>query len=187
MKTKAYQLKVILRYTQPPIWRRLEVRGDTTLGELHNIIQTAMGWSDSHMHQFVVKDKFYGPDSELDCESEDKVHLYEVLRKPKEKMFYEYDFGDGWQHEVVVEKLLPIVSGPKSYPMVTGGKRACPPEDCGGIPGYYHMLDVIKDPNHPERDELLEWCAGEYDPDKFDIQSINRAFHGGRHPAGPEI
>jgi len=179
VKMTAYQLKAILRYTKPSMWRRLEVRGNTTLGELHSIIQIAMGWTDSHLHHFVVKNKFYGPtdpDSELDYESEDKIHLNEVLRKPKERMIYEYDFGDGWQHEVVVEKLLPIVSGHKRYPMATGGRRACPPEDCGGIPGYYHMLEVIKDPNHPEHDELLEWYGG-YEPEKFDIHEVNRAFH----------
>lgn len=190
VKMKAYQLKVILRYIRPPIWRRLEVRGDTTLGELHHIIQIAMGWTDSHLHQFVSKDKFYGPThphSELDYESEDKIHLNEVLRKPKEKMIYEYDFGDGWEHEVIAEKLLPIVAGRKRYPVVTGGRRACPHEDCGGIPGYYHLLDVIKNPNHPEYNELLEWCGGEYEPERFDIQEINRAFHGEWHPAEPKI
>ncbi|MFH1845252.1 MAG: plasmid pRiA4b ORF-3 family protein [bacterium] len=86
-----------------------------------------------------------------------------------------------------VEKLLPVVSGRRRYPMLTGGKRACPPEDCGGVPGYYHLLDVLENPNHPEHEELLEWSGGEYEPEKFNIQEVNRAFHGGWGPTRPHI
>lgn len=187
MDMKVYQLKVTLRHTRPPIWRRLQVRGDTTLGRLHHVLQVAMGWTDSHMHQFVTKGKYYGvaaPDLGLDRENEDKIRLDQVLRKPKERMIYEYDFGDSWEHDVVVEKLLPVQPGRRRYPMVTGGRRACPPEDCGGIPGYYHLLEVLGNPNHPEHEELLEWSGGEYDPERFDVQEVNRAFHGGWGP-GP--
>ena len=189
METKAFQLKVTLRYTKPPIWRRMEVRGDTTLGRLHHIIQVAMGWTDSHMHQFVAKGKCYGiPDQEfgLDRENEDRIRIDQVLRKTKDKLLYEYDFGDGWEHDVVVEKVLPIVSGNKRYPMVTGGRGACPPEDCGGIPGFYRLLEILGKPDHPEHEELLEWFGDEYDPESFDIQEVNRAFHGGWTPAKPD-
>jgi len=188
MEKKAYQLKVTLRGTRPPVWRRLEVRGDITLGRLHQILQVAMGWSDSHMHQFVARGKCYGmadPEFGLEGEDEDEVRLDQVLQKPKDRMIYEYDFGDGWEHDVVVEKLLPLVSGPRRYPVVTGGRRACPPEDCGGVPGYYDLLEVLEDPNHPEYEDLLEWCGREYDPEKFDIQGVNRVFHGGWAPARP--
>ena len=182
MKLKAYQLKVTLRGIRPPIWRRLEVRGDTTLGTLHHILQVAMGWTDSHMHQFVAGEKYFGaadPEFGLDREDEDRIRLDQVLRKPKDRMIYEYDFGDSWEHDVVVEKQLPVVSEGGRYPMVTGGSRACPPEDCGGVPGYYRLLEVLANPDHPEHAELLEWSGEDYEPEKFDAQEVNRAFHGG--------
>ena len=188
MTKKIYQLKVTLRGIRPPIWRRLEVQGDTTLGRLHDILQIAMGWTDSHMHQFVGEGRRYGvadPDLELDLEDEDKTRLDQVLRKPKDQTVYAYDFGDGWRHDVVVEKVLPAVSGSGPYPVLTGGRRACPPEDCGGVTGYYRLLGVLADPNHPEHEELLEWSGGEYDPEKFDAQEFNLAFHGGWHRAEP--
>jgi hypothetical protein len=134
------------------------------------------------------KGKYYAvADSEfgLHRENEDEYRLDQILRKPKDRMIYEYDFGDGWEHDVVVEKLFPVVPGPGRYPTVTGGRRACPPEDCGGIPGYYHLLDVLKNPSHPEHEELLEWSGGDYEPEKFDAQEVNRAFHGGGARAKP--
>jgi hypothetical protein len=148
-----------------------------------------MGWTDSHLHQFLAKGKCYGaldPEFGLDREDENRTRLDEVLRKPKDRMTYEYDFGDGWEHEVLVEKVLPVETGRSRYPMVTGGKRACPPEDCGGLPGYYHLLDVLMNPNHPEYGELREWCDEDFDPERFDIQEVNRALHGGWGPATPQ-
>jgi hypothetical protein len=188
MEAKAYQLKVTLLGAKPPIWRRLEVKGDTKLSTLHQILQDVMGWSDSHMHQFIVKGKIYGahhPDFFMDRENERKVRLDQVLRKPKDRMVYEYDFGDSWQHEVLVEKVVAAEKGRGRYPRVTAGKRACPPEDCGGIPGYYHFLEVLGHPRHPEHEELLEWCDEEYDPDHFDPQEANRMFHGGWDSSKP--
>jgi hypothetical protein len=165
----------------------LEVRGDTTLFLLHHILQDAMGWTDSHLHQFIAKGKCYGtPDPDfLDRENERKVRLDQVLKKPKDRMVYEYDFGDSWEHEVVVEKVVPAETGRGRYPLVTAGKRACPPEDCGGIPGYYRLLEVLGNPRRPEHQEMLEWCGEEYDPEGFDPQEVNRVFHGGWGPAKP--
>jgi hypothetical protein len=100
-------------------------------------------------------------------------------------MVYEYDFGDSWEHEVLVEKVVPAEKGRGRYPLVTAGKRASPPEDCGGIPGYYQLLEVLGNPRHPEHEEMLEWCGGEYDPDEFDLQEVNRIFHGGPGPSKP--
>ncbi len=188
MDLKAYQLKVTLRGTRPPIWRRLEVRSDITLFKLHRIIQIAMGWTDSHLHQFLAKGNYYGtPDPEFpgSLESDRKVRLNQVLGKPKDRMVYEYDFGDSWEHDVLVEKVMAVVPGRSRYPLATGGKRACPPEDCGGVPGYYHFLEVLKDPKHPDHDEMLEWSGGGHDPEAFDVQEINRAFHGGWGPSRP--
>ena len=177
MKPTIYQLKVTLRYTKPPIWRRLEVRGDIKLGRLHRILQVAMGWADCHLHQFIVRGRYFGPPNlELGLENENRIRLDQVLQKPKDKMIYEYDFGDSWEHNVVLEKVLPFTQGERRYPVVTGGKRACPPEDCGGVGGFYTMLEVLQDPDHPEHEEYSEWL-GEYDQDDFDVAYINRSFH----------
>jgi hypothetical protein len=182
MEKKAFELKVTLLGTRPPIWRRLEIRGDVTLRRLHEILQVAMGWTDSHMHQFLAHETCYGmpdPDDDMEMENEGKARLDQLLKKPKDRMIYEYDFGDGWEHEIVLEKILPLDSGRGRYPRVIGGRGACPPEDCGGVDGFHHLLDVLKNPNHPEYAELLEWVGGEYDAKRFKCQDINRAFHGG--------
>ena len=179
MKTSAsiYELKITLRGTRPPIWRRLRVKSDVTLFKFHSILQFVMGWMDGHMHQFIAKNKVYGRvDLELpERENEKKVLLGQVLRKPKDSLVYEYDFGDGWEHAVVLEQVLEAAPGGK-YPYVVAGKRACPPEDCGGTGGYEHLLEVLADPKHAE---MVEWVGGSFDPEDFDAGEINRGFHGG--------
>jgi hypothetical protein len=177
-KTEAliYQLKVSLKGVKPPIWRTVQVSGDVSLGELHEILQIAMGWTDSHLHQFVVGDVYYSipaPQSDFDVKDESRVKLRQVAPVAKSKMVYEYDFGDGWEHEILVEKIQPPEAGVR-YPLCLKGKRACPPEDCGGVWGYESLLETIKDPNHPEHDEMLEWLGGEFDPEEFDLDSINQ-------------
>ncbi len=130
---KIYQLKVTLEHIRPPIWRRIEVPSNLPLPELHLVLQAAMGWTNSHLHQFRVGKAYYGdPDidefGELNLKDESKLRLTKLLSKPKQKMVYEYDFGDGWEHEIVLEKILP--AGPAiHYPRCLGGARACPPED----------------------------------------------------------
>lgn len=182
IKTAAsiYELKITLRDSRPPIWRRLRVRSDVTLFKLHSILQLVMGWMDGHMHQFVVKDKVYGRvDPEFpESENEKKVLLGQVLRKPKDSLIYEYDFGDGWEHTVVLEQVLGAAPGGK-YPLVVDGRRACPPEDCGGTWGYDDLLKVLADANHPEHAERVGWVGGSFDPEAFDVDEINRGFHGG--------
>ncbi len=185
MKSPAriYELKVTLRDTRPPIWRRIRVRSDVALSKLHTILQFAMGWMDGHMHQFVAQAKVYGKvDPEFpECENERKVLLSQVLRKPKDGFVYEYDFGDGWEHTVVLEQVLDAELGAK-YPYVVDGKRACPPEDCGGTGGYEHLLEVLDDPRHPEHADMAEWVGGSFDPEAFDVGEINRGFHRGWSP-----
>ena len=182
MKSPAsiYELKVTLRDIRPPIWRRIRVRSDITLFKLHTILQFVMGWMDGHMHQFVAKAKSYGRvDREFpECENEKKALLSQVLRRPKDSLLYEYDFGDGWEHTVVLEQVLDVEPGGK-YPCVLDGKRACPPEDCGGTGGYEHLLEVLADPRHPEHADMVEWVGGSFDPEAFDPDEINRGFHGG--------
>lgn len=171
-----YQIKVTLKHFRPPIWRRIEVISDMTLKDLHHIIQDAMGWEDCHLHQFTIMGVFYGPpepDSFSDTENENRVKLSKVVTKEKAKFAYEYDFGDSWEHEILVEKILPV-DQEKKYPVCTGGKRACPPEDIGGVWGYAEFLEAIHDPAHPEHEDMTEWIGGDFDPEAFDMKEVNK-------------
>lgn len=173
--TKIYQLKITLKDSQPPIWRRVQVPGDVSLAKLHRIIQEVMGWSDSHLHQFLVGATYYGvpdPDDLSETKNEKSVRLGELVTKPRQRLLYEYDFGDDWEHEVVVEKILDADPGVR-YPVCLGGARARPPEDCGGIFGYADFLEAIRDPKHEQHDEMLEWIGGEFDPEAFDLETVN--------------
>ena len=177
---KIYQVKITLKYVRPPIWRRVQVRGDITLAKLHEIIQIAMGWFDSHLHQFRMGKVYYGtPDidefSELNLKDDSKAQLGRVLTKLKQKLIYEYDFGDGWEHEILLEKILPPEPGVR-YPRCIGGARACPPEDCGGTGGYANFVTAIGDPNHEEYDEYLDWIGGEFDPEEFELDEVDAAL-----------
>lgn len=178
-----YQLKVSLRGAKPPIWRRLEVPADTGLAELHGIIQTAFGWHDSHMHVFETAYGQFGiADRELGHRAEAPVTLEQVAPRAGDRLGYTYDFGDNWDHEIVVEKLLDRQPG--AYPRCTGGRRAAPLEDSGGIWGYEELVEVLSDPGHPEHDERLEWLglesAAEFQPARFDAAEVTRALTGSR-------
>jgi len=171
-----YQLKITLRNTQPPIWRRVQVK-DCTLARLHDIIQTCMGWTGSHLHSFEIGGEQYGepdPMGELEFHSERKMKLSQVLAGGVKTFTYTYDFGDSWDHTIQVEKTLPPEAG-AHYPRCTEGKRACPPEDCGGSWGYENFLEAIRNPSHPEHEDMVEWIGGgEFDPEKFDIEAVNQ-------------
>lgn len=172
---KVYQIKVTLKNIRPPIWRRLEVTNTTTLKQLHDIIQIAMGWEDFHLHQFTVGNTYYGkPDRSSpfdDTKDERKVKLSKVLPKENSKITYEYDFGDSWEHEILLEKILPVEE--KEYPVCVKGKRACPPEDVGGVWGYADMLEAVQDPDHPEHEDMREWLGDDFDPEAFDPEDVN--------------
>jgi hypothetical protein len=170
-----YQIKVILIDSEPEIWRRLRLSGDTSLEDLHHIIQTAMDWDNSHLHQFIVGDTYYGmqEDSELETKDESTITLSQAAPQPEDWFIYEYDFGDSWEHGVLVEEVLPPEEG-VHYPVCVEGEYAAPPEDCGGIPGYYMMLEAIEDEEHPDHEEMLEWVGGDYDPVTFDLDRITR-------------
>jgi hypothetical protein len=170
-----YQLKVMLRHSKPPIWRRVQVPADISLARLHQILQVVMGWTDSHLHQFVVGRTLIGvpdPDFGMEVKNERNVKLSQVVRGEKSKFAYEYDFGDNWQHDILVEKVLQAEPGAR-YPICLTGKRAGPPEDCGGVWGYDDLLEVIGNPSSPEHDEMLEWLGGEFDPEAFDVDAVN--------------
>jgi Plasmid pRiA4b ORF-3-like protein len=176
-----YQLKITLKNLAPPIWRRVQVSSQMTLGDLHSLMQIVMGWENSHMHQFKVGKTYYGSsylddfDGATETKAEDKITVGEVLTKPKAKITYEYDFGDSWEHEVVLEKILPSEQGVK-YPTCLDGKRACPPEDCGGVWGYANLIAVINDPEHPEHEEMVEWLGEKFDPETFELEKVNKAL-----------
>ncbi len=170
-----FQFKITLLDSNPPIWRRIQVQ-DCTLDKLHEHIQTAMGWTNSHLHQFEIKGQRYG-DPELlddgfedfDCEDSTTTMVSEILPKTGKRFAfkYEYDFGDSWEHEVMFEGSPPI--DPKAkYPLCLEGERACPPEDCGGVWGYGDFLDAISNPKHEEHENMLEWIGGKFDPERFD-------------------
>jgi Plasmid pRiA4b ORF-3-like protein len=178
MTPAVYQIKVTLKGSKPPIWRRIQVTSATTLAQLHRILQCVMGWESSHLYRFVVDGMEYGDPSMLEeIEGEDarRVTLAALVQGAKDKLLYEYDFGDSWEHELRIEKVLPLEAG-KRYPVCLTGKRACPPEDCGGIWGYAGFLEVIQDPRHPEHEDMLEWVGGEFDPEAFDLDEVNTAL-----------
>lgn len=178
-----YQLKITLQHSSPPIWRRLLVPGDFLMAELHQVIQAAMPWSNSHMHQFIFRSgrevivlgsspmgDFLGDEDELD---DNEVTLAQMAPKKPRKFFYEYDFGDSWIHEIVVEALLPPDPAVRA-PVCLEGEMACPPDDSGGLWGYYDMLEIIDNPSHPDRSEYREWLGKKFDPKRFDPVTVNR-------------
>jgi hypothetical protein len=176
-----YRLKVTLRGSKPPIWRRFLVPAGITLKRLHDSIQAVMGWTDSHLHQFQKDGVLYGTsDREFGMTrvSENRTTVEQLLRSPKDRLTYEYDFGDEWVHDVMLEAVLPP-GGDGRFPIVEAGRRACPPEDVGGVYGYAHFLEVLANPKHPEHAELMEWASESFDPELFDVQEANLAIHGG--------
>ena len=170
------QIKVTLDSSSPPIWRRILVPGNVTLEKLHYILQVAMGWTDSHLHQFIVGQTYYGePDPEYGptMRDEGRVKLSRIVTGVGFQFRYEYDFGDSWLHTLSVEEILLPEPG-QQYPVCLDGKLACPPEDVGGVGGYYLFLEAIQEPEHPEHEDYLEWIGGDFDPDEFDLNETNR-------------
>jgi hypothetical protein len=181
--TSLYQLKVILLETNPEIWRRILVPADIPLDRLHDVLQLAMGWTNSHLHQFTQGDRFFGMqedgfgmDDEEGPEDERAFKLSDLLAAETESLGYEYDFGDSWEHQLLLEKVLPAEAGKKQAPRCLGGARACPPEDCGGAWGYEQLLETLSDPQHPEYEDMREWVGGEFDPEAFEIDQVNKAL-----------
>ncbi len=170
-----YQIKITLRDSKPPIWRRVLVPGNFSLYKLHKVIQLAMGWTDSHLHQFIIDGQYYGIPSPDDWEpmiDERRHTLSKIAPEPKRKFIYEYDFGDSWEHQILVESIIQPEAGVK-YPVCIKGKRACPPEDVGGVWGYDEFLAAIADPSHSEHETYTEWIGGDFDPEEFDLDDIN--------------
>ncbi|MDT8400015.1 MAG: plasmid pRiA4b ORF-3 family protein [Pseudomonadales bacterium] len=171
-----YQLKVTLKNIRPAIWRRVLVSSVTDLSELHRILQIVMGWSDNHMHLFVAGNQHFGnsdPDHDDRTLNETGVKLESLLKGRKDRLVYEYDFGDGWEHEVVLEEVLPY-SIAQVLPLCMAGGRTCPPEDVGGPWGYELFLTALGDEHHPEHHEMCAWVGEQFDPEHFDVLQVNR-------------
>lgn len=179
MTKKVYQIQVALKGFKPKIWRRLLIPSDLLLSDFHKIIQTSMGWTNSHLHQFIKNRTFYTMKmqdddfwNEMDNVDYKSIKISDLLRKEKEKIIYEYDFGDGWEHDIILEKLLPI-DDKINYPVCLKGKMNCPPEDCGGVWGYSDMLEILKQPDHEEYESYIEWLGDEFNPEYFDKDEVN--------------
>jgi len=181
-KNQTLQFKVTLMGIEPEVWRRIVVPRNYSFWDLHVAIQDAMGWLDYHLHAFRMQNSETGEVHQIgipDDSFEDaapvlagwEVPISGYFREPGDRAFYEYDFGDGWEHEVVLEEIgSPIPR--KRYPMCVNGARACPPEDCGGVPGYEELLEVLRDPTHEEHESMLEWVGGKYDPAAFSPKKV---------------
>jgi hypothetical protein len=180
---RIYVLRVTLLDVEPLVWRELHVPSRISLERLDMLLQKAMGWTNSHLHQFIAGREVFGP-TDIDEEfaervvNERQVALEDVARRPGCSFLYEYDFGDGWEHEVKV--IGQYAANPnEKYPQCSAGERACPPEDCGGPHGYIELLEAISDESHERHDELSTWL-GEFSPDAFDSKAVTRTLQSAR-------
>jgi Plasmid pRiA4b ORF-3-like protein len=169
------QIKVTLKYVNPPIWRRILVHEDTKLPKFHRILQCVMGWQNYHLHEFLIGPLSFGKpflDEHYDILSESNVKLGHIAHDGEVTFEYRYDFGDNWEHTIVIEKKLPPEEGAQ-YPFCVEGARACPPEDSGGIGGYRRLLDVLADPSHPEYESMRDWAGEDFNPERFIPEIVN--------------
>lgn len=176
------KLKITLQGSEPEIWRELQVPERISLKKFHEILQIVMGWQNSHLHAFVIEGSRYSDlshgmnddlfEGDVPYQDESKTKLSHVVQMT-DRFEYEYDFGDGWQHEITI--LERCAADPvRHYPVCTAGARACPPEDCGGVGGFGNLLEQIADPNDPEHESTLQWLGGFFDPEGFDPNHLNR-------------
>ena len=177
-----YQLRIVLRRTKPPIWRRVLVPPSMHLDTLHHLIQVVMGWEDCHLHMFRKGDQSFSIPSPWDGDfmmpgtprdlDERKYRINQLLKREKDWMTYMYDFGDDWEHKVTLQKILPYDPAVR-LPACISGRRQCPPEDCGGVWGYYEMLETLEDPRARDHEHMKEWVGGHFDPEVFSAQAVD--------------
>lgn len=183
-----YQFRITLMGIEPSIWRRIQVPAKYSFWDLHVAIQDAMGWLDYHLHAFRARQRSKGRSMEIGIPGDEgegeivipgwEVSITDSFTEPGQTMVYEYDFGDGWNHEILLEAILLKEKG-IAYPRCVGGERACPPEDCGSIPGYYRLLESLRDPTHPEYEDHIAWLKGHaknyhpYDSERFDPEEVH--------------
>jgi hypothetical protein len=177
------QLRIDLLGFKPPIWRRVQVPAAFALDRLHETIQALFAWENSHLHQFEVGDRYFCPAEMLEtmddipARPEADVDLAGLVRQKVKRFAYVYDFGDDWEHQIQVEKLLDPEPG-VAYPRLVGGRRAAPPEDCGGPPGYDALVEAMQNPEDPDHEDMLDWLGGApFDPAHFDRDTIERRLH----------
>ena len=186
-KNHIYQFKITLDEIEPKIWRRIQVPTTYTFWDLHVAIQDSMGWLDSHLHAFCFRPKHKSKPIEIGIPVEDfdeiqmlagwDIPITRYLTDLGQIIEYKYDFGDSWMHEILFEGILIKEKGVK-YPLCLAGERACPPEDCGSVPGYYNLLEILADPNDDEYEDTVTWLDGEvtryhpFKPDKFDPKQV---------------
>jgi hypothetical protein len=189
---EVYEFRVILLEVAPPIWRTIQVPGTYSFWDLHVAIQDSMGWLDYHLHLFRVNRPGTGDVVQIGIPDEDafegdepilpgwEVPIASHLTRPGAAARYEYDFGDGWEHEVTLEAIVPRQKGIR-YPRCLAGERACPPEDCGGVGGYEDLMAVMRDPTHEEYESTLRWLGGgRFDPERFNAKTVKFDHPGKR-------
>lgn len=177
------RLKITLDYIEPAVMRRVEVPVSILLSDLHLVIQSAMPWLNYHLYEFCVRDKRWGlPNPDFDSFGGPRVFpakkatLAELIVETGAKSFkYTYDFGDDWGHTIKIEKMTEAETGAE-YPRLLAAERRCPPEDCGGPPGYFELIEAISNPSHERHEEVLDWCGGAFDPNAADEAQIRREF-----------
>jgi Plasmid pRiA4b ORF-3-like protein len=175
----AHRLKITLADVEPPVWRRLMVPSDYTLAQVHEVLLTGMGWAGYHLYSFQIGATRYAeidddwPDDSVDAAS---VRLADLVGRG-DRFVFEYDFGDGWEHAVVVEEVLATAG--RFRPLCLAGGRACPPEDVGGPWGYAEFLEAIADPAHERHADFIEWIGGAFDPEAFDADEVDQIFATG--------
>jgi hypothetical protein len=177
-----YEIRISLFDSDPEIWRTVLVPGDFTLGTLHSVIQFAMGWENCHLHEFFRNDiKYTDPEfitelyeDEVEPENEYEYTIETLFKKEKDFLMYIYDYGDGWMHDIKVIGIKENDERYKGVPVCIDGQNACPPEDVGGIGGYYHFLEVLSDPEHEEYEDFRNWINGIFSPLKFNIEEANK-------------
>jgi hypothetical protein len=180
-KAPIYKLKVVLLGSDPPVWRRLQVPGDARLDWLHAVLQVAIGWTNSHLHQFRVGKEYYSDTRHHFAEYKgdpeileaSKFTLRQIAPREQDAFGYEYDFGDSWEHELTVEKILPPDAAAVITALCLDGARACPPEDCGGVGGYDNLLKILKNRKHPEHQTMKEWVGRAFAAAAFDVAKTN--------------
>jgi len=173
-----HQLRISLNGSEPEIWRSFKINSDSTFEDLHIVIQVVMGWENYHLYEFKNKDYTIGIEpeeaffSDEDLIPADTIKIIDVLPRKRSNIIYSYDFGDSWEHKILVEEIFKdevIIS-----PICISGEMNCPPEDCGGIWGYTDLLEVIKDKKHPDHVGMLEWLGGSFDPKFFNLSDVNK-------------
>ena len=174
-KHLAYHLYIELNEIKPKIWRRIKLDPNIYLDDFHRIVQTTMGWTNSHLHVFNDGDQQYAPaEFEVDNAIDSReFRLFDILTEDNPALYYEYDFGDGWEHKIILDEVK-ILDKPYGKPVCIDGARQCPPEDVGGVHGYYELLEAMKEPSSFDYKDFVRWLGKPFDPDQFDADKISK-------------